>query len=87
MGELVNLSLVLTSPATLCALVRKLATPGQIVVASLSTTFTAVAVAFWKTSHCLSDRHMTTGCQLKQNVLSRASSFHLHIIYPLGEKL
>ena len=64
MGESVNLSLVLTILAALFTFTLKLATPGQIVVGSISTTF--IAVAFWNTSIYLSAKHLTTCCQLKK---------------------
>ena len=48
----------------------KLAILSQIAVASLSTTF--IAVAFWNTSHYLRAKHVTTGRQLQQDVLCPA---------------
>jgi hypothetical protein len=79
MGELVNLSLVLAVLAALFALTPKRVIPGQIVVASLSTTF--IAIVFWKISHNLSAKHVTTSCQLQQNVLNPPSSIATFGIY------
>ena len=61
MGKLDNLNLDLAVLATSFALALKLASPGQIVVASLPATF--IAVAIWKTSHCSSARHLSTDYQ------------------------
>ncbi len=57
MGESIDLGLVLTILAALFALAPKLASPEQIVVASLSTTF--IVGAFWKISHYLSTKLST----------------------------
>ena len=67
MGESANLSLILILLAALFTLAPKLATPGQMVVASLSTTF--IAVVFWKISHYLSAKRMTTCYQQKKTFL------------------
>ena len=66
MGEMVNLSVVLTIMATLGFLLHKLALPEKIVVASLSTTFIAVAIALWKTSPYASSKRMTTCYELQK---------------------
>lgn len=71
MGELFNLGLVLTILAALLALDPKLATSGQMVVASLSTTF--VAVAFWRISHYLSTKCVTTCYQQKKTFCAHPS--------------
>jgi hypothetical protein len=67
MGKLVNLSLVLTNLPTPFDLAPKLAPPGQIVVASPSTTF--IAVAPWKTNHYT--EHLSTSNQLQQDVCAQ----------------
>ena len=64
MGESVNLVVILAVLAALLACAFKLALPGQIVVASLSTT--VIAVGFWKTSHYLSAKHITPCYQLRK---------------------
>jgi hypothetical protein len=69
MGKLVNLSLVLTNLPTMFALVPKLALPGQIVVETPSTAF--IAVALWKTNHCLNAEYLSTGYQLQQDVCAQ----------------
>jgi len=72
MGESVNFSLVLTILVALFALAPKLVIPGQIVVASLSTTF--IAVVFWKTSHYLSAKHTAICYQLQKTFCAQPSS-------------
>ena len=68
MGESANLSLILILLTALFALAPKLTSPGQIVVASLSTTF--IAVVFWKISHYLGAKHMTLTTKQKTFVPS-----------------
>lgn len=74
MGESANLSLILILLTALFALAPKLTSPGQIVVASLSTTF--IAVVFWKISHYLGAKHMTVTTNTK-NVCAQPSSSSL----------
>ena len=85
MDRSVNLSLILTVLVALFALTPKLALSGQIVVASLSTTF--IAVVFWKTSHYLSAKHTAICYQMHKTFVPSLPPWLLSACLSLRNKL